>query len=88
MLERAWGLRKEYYLGDWHFHPFSPPNPSADDYDQMLRIASSPNWKCPEPVLLIIGGDPHRQWRPYGLVTTRRGERFSLIPDEGYSHQP
>lgn len=81
MLERAWGLRKEYYVGEWHFHPFASPTPSRDDYTQMLRIAAAPNWKCPEPVLLIIGGDPRAAWRPHGLITTRTGNRVQLHPE-------
>lgn len=80
MMERAWRLRREYYIGDWHFHPFAAPIPSQDDYDQMLRIASSPTWKCPEPILLIIGGTPRGMWRPYGLVTTRTGKQIPLRP--------
>jgi integrative and conjugative element protein (TIGR02256 family) len=78
MLGRAWGLRREHYVGDWHFHPFAAPMPSQDDYNQMLRIASSQSWKCPEPILLIIGGDPRATWRAYGLVTTRTGKRIQL----------
>lgn len=83
IVERAWGFRREYYLGEWHFHPFASPAPSPVDYDQMLRIASSPSWKCPEPVLLVIGGDPRGEWRAYALVTTRRGARLPLNANVG-----
>lgn len=78
IVDRLWRTRREHYLGEWHFHPFAAPPPSSIDYDQMEEIALSPSWRCPEPVLLIIGGDPHGEWRPYGLVTTRGKERIHL----------
>lgn len=80
ILERIWTARKEHYLGEWHFHPFAAPMPSRIDYEQMVEIATAPSWKCPEPVLLVIGGDPCGAWRPYGLVTTRRKEHIPLFP--------
>lgn len=79
ILERLWSSRKEHYLGEWHFHPYAAPTPSRVDYAQMIEIATSPSWRCPEPVLLIIGGDPRGFWHAFGLVTTRR-ERIRLNP--------
>lgn len=80
LLQRMWKSRNEHYLGEWHFHPYASPTPSNVDYEQMLAIATSASWKCPEPVLLIIGGDPLGRWRPYGLVTTRKNQRIRLDP--------
>lgn len=80
IIYRAWDLRREYYLGEWHFHPFAAPEPSPKDFRQMGEIADSASWKCPEPILLIIGGDPLTNWWPYGLVTTRTGSRIPLAP--------
>lgn len=54
--------RKQYYLGEWHFHPFSTPIPSQTDVIQMEQIANSDLYQCPEPLLLIIGGNPVDQW--------------------------
>ncbi|HEY8270977.1 MAG TPA: Mov34/MPN/PAD-1 family protein [Pseudobdellovibrionaceae bacterium] len=51
-----------YYLGEWHFHPFSSPEPSGRDLSQIKDIATSALYKCPEPILLIIGGDPDEEW--------------------------
>jgi integrative and conjugative element protein (TIGR02256 family) len=47
----------EYYLGEWHFHPNASPSPSFQDITQMKIISESIAYRCPEPVLLIIGGD-------------------------------
>jgi integrative and conjugative element protein (TIGR02256 family) len=48
---------KHYYLGEWHYHPHGLPVPSRTDIDQMIRIATSKKYKCPEPVLLLAGGN-------------------------------
>jgi integrative and conjugative element protein (TIGR02256 family) len=80
IVERLWKSRGAYYLGEWHFHPSVSPAPSSTDFNQMLEIATSPSWQCPEPVLLIIGGDPRAAWRPCGLVTTREKRRVALRP--------
>lgn len=57
-LDRLWIERTAYYLGEWHFHPFASPEPSSDDNKQLWKFADAPNLHCPEPVLLIVGGDP------------------------------
>ncbi|MDP9479243.1 MAG: Mov34/MPN/PAD-1 family protein [Actinomycetota bacterium] len=56
-LDRLWSSSKRrYYLGEWHFHPGGAPEPSPTDIEQMGKIARSPSYKCPEPVLLLVGG--------------------------------
>lgn len=60
-LNRLW-YKDRYYLGEWHFHPYSIPVPSSTDIQQMKSISASPLYHCPEPVLLIIGGNPSGQW--------------------------
>ena len=55
LLNKAWN-QNQYYLGEWHFHPNASPNPSFCDKAQMINIAASRQYNCPEPVLLIIGG--------------------------------
>lgn len=45
-----------YYLGEWHFHPHGSANPSSTDITQMINISKTAKFKCPEPILLIIGG--------------------------------
>lgn len=58
ILGDLWNEKREYYLGEWHFHPYANPEPSGTDISQMHEIASDASYKCPEPVMLIIGGDP------------------------------
>lgn len=76
-LQKLWGATREHYIGEWHFHPLASPDPSSIDREQMLRIATDRAWGCPEPVLLIIGGDPAGEWRAHAEVATRQGR---LIP--------
>ncbi len=53
---------KVYYLGEWHFHPYAVASPSGDDLVEMKLIASTKSYHCPEPLLLIVGGDPNEDW--------------------------
>lgn len=52
-LAQRWS-KGEFYLGEWHYHPGSTqPVPSSQDCRQLRQIAESPEYHCPEPVLLI-----------------------------------
>ncbi|MFP5286181.1 MAG: Mov34/MPN/PAD-1 family protein, partial [Thermoanaerobaculia bacterium] len=73
LLLHHWSRRNEYYLGEWHSHPWASPTPSGTDGIQMMGIASSKAYRCPEPVLLIVGGDPWGRWTLHARVY-RRGE--------------
>lgn len=55
LLCKLW-ITNEYYLGEWHLHPLSSPDASSIDIDQMLKISQDNNYKCPEPILIIVGG--------------------------------
>jgi len=55
-LERLWRTNKNHYLGEWHYHPGGSPIPSVEDRMQMTQIANSKRYNCPEPILIIIGG--------------------------------
>jgi integrative and conjugative element protein (TIGR02256 family) len=61
-LERRWASRRDHYLGEWHFHPHAAPVPSSTDLQQLGRIARTADYRCPEPILLIVGGDPAGKW--------------------------
>ena len=54
-LLRALWPKEEYYLGEWHYHPGSSPEPSAEDVRRMQEIADSDQANCPEPILLVVG---------------------------------
>jgi integrative and conjugative element protein (TIGR02256 family) len=57
VLRKLW-REKKYYLGEWHFHPDGSASPSPTDRDQMRSIADAFDYRCPEPVILIVGGNP------------------------------
>lgn len=60
-LSELWD-KGEYYLGEWHFHPNSYPIPSIIDINQMKKISLDLRYHCPEPILLIVGGNPNYRW--------------------------
>ncbi len=75
-LARLWH-KKEYYIGEWHFHPGAHPEPSREDSSQMLAVATSEEYHCPEPLLLVVG-NPEGSWRPGVFVYLRNGLRVEL----------
>jgi len=80
LLNRMWQRQQEYYLGEWHYHPFAAPAPSPSDVMQMLSIAEDPNYSCPEPILIIVGGDPDGKWQPSATVYAKAQLVVPLIP--------
>lgn len=82
-IERRWASRAEHYLGEWHFHPYAAPVPSDTDVQQVGRIASAPDYRCPEPLLLILGGDPAGRWSISAHVVPRGRAAVALqrLPD-------
>ena len=48
---------RQYYIGEWHSHPDSSVRPSQRDRAQMLALARTETLYCPEPILLIVGGN-------------------------------
>jgi integrative and conjugative element protein (TIGR02256 family) len=48
------------YLGDWHTHPNSKPEPSLLDKRTLTRIALTPESKNIRPIMAILGGSPTR----------------------------
>ena len=69
-LNQMW-LRSRYYLGEWHFHPDGSASPSGTDADQMKSIAYAGSYHCPEPVLLILGGNPPQRFTIESYVYLR-----------------
>jgi len=78
LLNKLWQY-KEYYLGEWHFHPYVAPIPSERDHHQMLTFSCKDTLKCPEPVLLIIGGDPKSVWSAKVIVYPRGQSALEMI---------
>lgn len=73
---------REYYLGEWHFHPFSSSMASSTDKQQMFAHANDSKLQCPEPIMIIIGGDPSRAWNVNIAVYTRDGVVHTLMPQD------
>ncbi|MEN6291402.1 MAG: Mov34/MPN/PAD-1 family protein [Methanobacterium sp.] len=62
LLENSW-KQGHYYIGEWHFHPNSSPQPSIDDNMQMKKLATDKLLRCPEPILLVLGGNQDKGWK-------------------------
>lgn len=71
LLEQAWTNEESHYIGEWHFHPGGQPAPSGTDRQQLEEIARSPIFRCPEPILLIVGGRPPEAWEVSAHVFPR-----------------
>lgn len=79
LLAKLWNKTdRTYYLGEWHHHPLSIPNPSPDDINQMNQIANSEKYACPEPILLILSGSPSENWTVTANIFKRNGSAISL----------
>ena len=62
VLNKAWAESGNYYLGEWHYHPNNSSKPSRTDVQQMNELSRNRRLKCPEPILLIIGGNNRLGW--------------------------
>jgi hypothetical protein len=81
LLNRFWRREHQYYLGEWHFHPDASPVPSRVDNRQLAEIARDLQYRCPEPVLLIIGRSPPTRWDAAAFVFLRGRGRVPLRED-------
>jgi len=78
LIERLWQRDRSCYLGEWHYHPYAPPTPSGPDTSQMRKIADLASYECPEPILLILGGDPDKELETRAFVFCRGSEYVEL----------
>ena len=76
ILDRAWDQGK-YYLGEWHYHPNAQPNPSDQDIRQMNELSKCTDLHCPEPVLIIVGGNSD-EWTFNVMVFTHNQKIYLL----------
>ncbi|MDY4784375.1 Mov34/MPN/PAD-1 family protein [Pygmaiobacter massiliensis] len=71
LLNSRWPSGK-YYLGEWHYHPNSSPMPSVIDERTIKACAINKRLKCPEPLLIIVGGNSTSGWKLYcGVVLNK-----------------
>lgn len=77
LLSKAW-KKNEYYLGEWHYHPNGTITPSSQDLVQIKKIAKSNDYKCPEPIMVIIAGN-YQSYNVGVFVTDKKFEKtFAL----------
>ncbi len=67
----------QHYLGEWHFHPGGAPTPSGSDICAMQKVARDDVYRCPSPILVIIGGRPPRSWE-LSATLFRNGQTIHL----------
>lgn len=71
----------EHYVGEWHSHPEGAASPSYLDNRSQSAIAADPKVRCPEVVLVIVGGNPSTAPELGVFVYSRRFGRVDLRPD-------
>jgi len=75
LLAIRWRARDRiHYVGEWHFHPTDAIEPSAVDFAQMKTIALAGEYRCAEPILVIVGRRIGRGIRPMRVFVCPRGE--------------
>ena len=74
LLNKYWS-KGYYYIGEWHYHPDNSSIPSNTDINTMRKLSVSNELKCPEPILMIIGGKDGN-WNYNVSITTKN----SYIP--------
>ena len=62
-----------YLLGEWHFHPSNVVEPSAEDFEQMARIAETDSYECRDPILVIVGKAKRAGSHPLRAFVCPRG---------------
>lgn len=78
LVDRFWISGRGYYIGEWHFHPYSSARPSGQDLQQMRAICKNKDYNCSEPLLVIVGGDPLNTWEITATVVLASGKTFPL----------
>jgi integrative and conjugative element protein (TIGR02256 family) len=78
LLLKKWEYQ-EFYIGEWHFHPDGPVEPSPQDIKQMIEISVSRRYNCPEPLMIIVAGKASKfMLQPYILINGK--ECLPLVP--------
>lgn len=88
-LDQLWYKKNEFYIGEWHYHPDNSSNLSNQDVKQMSEISSNDNYKCPEPILLIVGGR-QKSWE-YSTYVFPKNKKFielDVVDEFGGSKEP
>lgn len=78
-LNRLWSKNGTYYLGEWHYHPYVAPAPSSIDINEVRSISGSADYNCPEPLLVIVGGDPKANWTMRVFLWSKETRLIELL---------
>ena len=75
---------KRYYVGEWHSHPDGSPHPSGTDDAALHAICRDARTKCPEVVLVLLGGSIRHLPSIGVYVYSRTRGRVTLVrlPDQ------
>lgn len=76
LLEERWN-QGFHYLGEWHTHPAADTKPSASDFRAMGAIATDEIYRCPSPILVILGGSSSTNWK-LSATLFREGSKLEL----------
>jgi hypothetical protein len=69
---------RQYYIGEWHSHPYGSSTPSGIDDWTQSAIASDPEANCPECILIIFGGALSSPTEMGAFVYSRTQGRVNL----------
>ena len=67
-----------HYIGDWHTHPESRPQPSSEDIQNLNRIFRKSNHELSSFLMLIMGTDALPEGLFAGLVDGKNIRRLRL----------
>lgn len=76
-IDKLWS-KGHFYLGEWHFHPGGRAYPSPTDIKSMQKVAHDPQYHCPEPIMIIVGGSSEK-WEIRAYVFPRQRPMVELI---------
>lgn len=71
-----------YYLGEWHYHPNSLPTPSSSDIKQMVSLSQNKKLNCPEPILIIIGGNKNHWLHSVNVIANGTIYNFNVVKEK------
>ncbi len=77
-LNHIWRGKRHYYLGEWHYHPFASPEASYVDAKQLREHSENGPLVCPEPIMMIVGGNPNGAWEVKAYVYPKGTELLHM----------
>jgi integrative and conjugative element protein (TIGR02256 family) len=75
-----WSESREYYVGEWHYHPAPEAVPSDADIVELRAISANDDYRCPEPILIVVAAPRDDRRSAAVLVVPRDGRPEHLAP--------